>query len=174
MAYELDAAHTDLAAAVRVELRQTLQDAAGRVQHCLRQLDDEQAWWRPRAEMNAVGNLVLHLCGNVTQWIIVPIGELADERQRQAEFDQRGGLTGAELSVRLESTIRRALQAIAELPPERLLQPKRVQGFDTQIFAALLHSVSHFQGHTQEIVGLTRQQLGPAYQMLWTPRPDQA
>jgi len=51
------------------------------------QLSDEDLWWRPNAVSNSVGNLMLHLSGNVRQWIVSGLGGAPDDRVRQLEFD---------------------------------------------------------------------------------------
>ena len=84
----------DPAALVGRELADELGQAMGRIEHCLAQLTDTQAWWRPRADLNSVGNLVLHLTGNVRQLIGSELGGAPDARDRQAEFDARGPVPG--------------------------------------------------------------------------------
>jgi hypothetical protein len=57
-----------------------------KIEHCVAQLDDEQIWWRPRPEispqMNSIANLMLHLSGNMRQWIIAGVGGSKDIRNR--------------------------------------------------------------------------------------------
>src|SRR5262249_11157097 len=79
----------ELATAVGQGLNRELTDALARIQHCLGQLTDEQVWWRPAETMNSVGNLLLHLAGNVRQWIVCGVGGGADSRNRPAEFAER-------------------------------------------------------------------------------------
>jgi hypothetical protein len=76
----------ELAAAVGTEAANELTSALGKIKHCLGQLSDEQVWWRPRPSLNSIGNLILHLCGNVRQWIVGGLGGAADSRDRPAEF----------------------------------------------------------------------------------------
>src|SRR5262245_29165669 len=59
---------SNLAETVGRELADELADALKRIEHCLAQLNDEQVWWRPTESMNSIGNLLLHLAGNVRQW----------------------------------------------------------------------------------------------------------
>ena len=60
-----------------------------RIGVCLEQLSFEQLWWREVDTQNSVGNLVLHLCGNVRQWIISGVGNQPDVRERDKEFSSR-------------------------------------------------------------------------------------
>ena len=72
-----------------------------RIISCLERLSPEQIWWRPNEASNSVGNLVLHLTGNVRQWIISGLGGAADIRQRDLEFSERGPLPRRVLVSRL-------------------------------------------------------------------------
>src|SRR5580698_1399550 len=79
--------------------------SASRIESCLGKLTAEQIWARGSENENAIGNLVLHLCGNVRQWIISGVGGSPDFRQRDLEFAARGGVPGSELTGRLRATI---------------------------------------------------------------------
>lgn len=145
-----------------------------RITHCLQQLTDQQIWWRPAPDLNSIGNLVLHLCGNVRQWLIVGLGGGADTRNRPAEFAERGPISRADLLTRLEKTVAEAQATLARQSADDLLRVRRIQGEEITGLKALFNSVPHFRGHTQEIIGLTRQQLRNAYQFFWQPTtPEQ-
>jgi len=174
-AYDLSSSYSDVSLGFATESAKTLRGAAERIEHCINQLSDDQIWWRPRPEMNAIGNLILHLCGNVGQWIISPIEQTPANRNRPAEFAHRDPIPRAALLERFRNTVKHAISAIGTLSaPQQLLEARRVQGHDTCILAAIFHSVCHFEGHAQEIVGLTRQMLGDQYKFLWIPStPEQ-
>ncbi len=150
-----------------------LSDANAKIRHCLRQLSDGQLWWREKDEMNSIANLILHLCGNVRQWVVSGVGGEADTRDRPQEFAERDGLTAAELLERLERVVVEAGETIKRASPEELLRRRMVQGFDVTGMQAIIDSVAHFRGHTQEIVHLTRIQLGDDYQYDFVPGPGQ-
>ena len=80
--------------------------ALGRIAHCVAQLTDEQVWSRPRPDMNSIGNLVLHLTGNVRQLIVTGVGGVPDTRERQAEFDARGPIPSEELLGKLFAVVK--------------------------------------------------------------------
>lgn len=149
--------------------REQLTKAAKVIKHCLGQLTDEQIAWRPQESLNSIGNLVLHLCGNVRQWIISGVGGEADVRNRPREFSERGPFDREELIRRLDEVVQQADDVLSTVTPQQLLQPRRIQGFETTGLSAIFDSVAHFKGHTQEIVCLTRMQLGDAYQFEWAP-----
>jgi hypothetical protein len=164
----------ELAGALGTEAAKELTSALGKIKHCLDQLSDEQVWWRSQPSLNSIGNLILHLCGNVRQWIVAGLGGVADVRDRPAEFAERGPISRDELLRSLEAVVDEAKAVMARLTARQLLEVRRIQGFDVTGLAAIFDSVPHFRGHTQEIVHLTRLQLGDAYQFAWTPRtPEQ-
>jgi len=160
---------SDLAQAYLDECRSQLEAKFERIEHCLQQLNDEQIWWRPHEEANSVGNIVLHLCGNLRQWILHGVGGAADERDRPAEFAERGPINKNELLQRLRAAVDEASQTLVKTSAEELLRTRRVQGFDVNGLTAIFDSVSHLAGHTQEIIYITRLQLGHAYQFHWQP-----
>ena len=155
--------------AVATEACDELDSALQIIRHCVDQLSDDQLWWRPAESMNSVANLILHLCGNVRQWVVSGIGEAADVRERQKEFDQRNSALKAELMQQLESAVADAKVVLSDISVEALLRVRRVQGNDVTGMQAIFHSVSHFRGHTQEIVHMTRFQLGDSYKFDFIP-----
>jgi len=133
-----------------------LEQLSGRIEDCLGKLTDEQIWLRQTENENAVGNLVLHLCGNVRQWIGTGVAGQADVRDRDAEFAARGSLTGAQLRVRLKETAGETSQIIRNLPVARLPEPKTIQGYDVTVFEAIYHVLEHFSHHTGQILFATK------------------
>ena len=156
------------------EARRRLAECHAKIRHCLDQLDDGQVWWRPRPSMNSIANLVLHLCGNLRQWIVSGVSGAADVRDRPAEFAERALTPKAELLRRLDAVVAEADAGLAAVADARLLDPRRIQGFEETLLSAVFDSLSHLAGHTQEIVHLTRLQLGDRYRFAWTPAtPEQ-
>ena len=128
----------------------------GRIETCVEMLTPEQVWARTSAKQNAVGNLLLHLNGNVRQWILHGVGGQADLRQRDAEFAARQGGGAQELVARLRAAVDEAIALIRALPSERLLERIRTQGYEGTVLAAIYHVVEHFAGHTFQIILLTK------------------
>ncbi|OAI52914.1 hypothetical protein AYO44_04500 [Planctomycetaceae bacterium SCGC AG-212-F19] len=139
------------------------------IKHCLAQLSEAQVGWRPHDSMNSIANIVLHLCGNVRQWIVSGVGGAPDIRDRPKEFADRSPISKAELVRRLDEIAGQADAVLTNVTDQQLLEPRRIQGFDETALSAIFDSVSHFRGHMQEIVYITRLQLGDAYQFEWTP-----
>jgi hypothetical protein len=164
----------DLSDLIGEELAAELADALGRVRHCVDQLSDEQVWWRSRDDMNSVANVLLHLTGNLRQWVVSGVGGAADDRDRPAEFSARGTLSKAEIVSRLEATIADVTAVLRRTPADEWRRVRRIQGYTVTGLGAALHSVAHFRGHTQEIVYMTRTLLGIAYKFAWVPTtPEQ-
>ena len=159
----------NLAEAYLAEAQEQLAKATDVVRYCLGQLQDKQTLWRPHESMNSVGNLVLHLCGNVRQWIISGVGGEPDLRDRPKEFAERGPFRTDDLLRQLDELVERTDDVLRTVPASRLLARRRIQGFDTSGLSAIFDSVAHFKGHTQEIVLLTRMQLGDDYRFQWVP-----
>jgi hypothetical protein len=156
------------------ECRATLESAFRKIEHCLAQLTDADLWWRQHESHNSIQNVVLHLCGNLRQWILHGVGGEPDFRDRPGEFADRTNRPKAELLAMLRETVAKCDRVLAACPPERLLERRRIQGFETTVLAALFDTVSHFVGHQHQIVYITRLRLGDAYRFQWAPAtPEQ-
>jgi uncharacterized damage-inducible protein DinB len=143
-------------ALVQESRRRLLDESIPRLRRCLELLTEEQVWWRPNEASNAVGNLVLHVCGNARQWIAHGLGGEPDQRQRQAEFDARGELSKADLIAQLNTTSRAVETALVRLDPGSLLQRRRIQAFSETGLAMLVHVVEHFSYHVGQVALLTK------------------
>lgn len=146
-----------------------LEKSAETIEHCLNQLTETQLWWRPAPSLNSIGILIRHLCGNLRQWVIAGAGGTADTRNRPAEFADPEQPSKQELLTHLKDCVDEAVSVLNGLNSDDLLSQRRVQGFDTNVLSAIYDSTAHFQGHTQEIISLTRQQLGEEYQFSFVP-----
>ena len=124
--------------------------------------------WQLFEASNSVGNLVLHLCGNVTMWIVGGIGRLPFERDRQLEFDERRQIPAAELRDRLKTTVQKADKILAEIGPAELLDRRAIQGYDVNVLEAIYHVVEHFGMHTGQIILLSKARVGRDL-TLWEP-----
>ena len=128
------------------------EDFLPKIERCLELLSDEQIWWRPNPQANSIGNLLLHLSGNVRQWIVCGVGGASDARDRDAEFAQRAIIPRGELLERLKQTLSEADATLAKLDSEELLAQKQIQGCDVTVLEAVLHVVEHFSMHTGQII----------------------
>jgi len=154
-----------------------LEELASRMETCLTALSDSQVWSRGGENENAIGNLVLHLCGNVRQWILSGVGGVPDERQRDREFAARAGASNVELSERLRATIKEARAVISSVPAERLSDRLVIQGYDVSVLEAIYHVVEHFSMHAGQIIFATKMLTGADlgfYQHLQAPAKREA
>lgn len=131
-----------------------------RIRRSVEAMDEQDLWWRPNPRSNSVGNLLLHLSGNVTQWVISGIGAAPDRRERDREFSADGGWTGPELLALLEATLREADAVLASVPPEELGTRRVIQGTELTTFEAIYHVVEHFATHVGQIIYIAKLRTG--------------
>ena len=127
-----------------------------RIKKCIGLLSEDEIWYRPNAETVSVGNFVLHLCGNVRQWICTGLGRQADHRERSKEFTETGPIPTAQLLERLESTMRDARIVIDAIDPPSLIEKRPVQAYNESGISILVHVVEHFSYHTGQITYYTK------------------
>ena len=148
------------AAFIELSRRKLCEDYLSKIKRCLELLSEEDIWWRDHETNNSIGNLVLHLCGNVRQWIVSGIEGKEDVRNRPAEFAARGSLSKEELLRELEETRHEVDETLARFDVTRFLQKRRIQGFDVTCLEAIFHVVEHFSGHTGQIMFITKLRSG--------------
>ena len=128
----------------------------GRIETCVAKLTPEQIWARRAESQNAVGNLLLHLNGNLSQWMLSGVGGQPYARDRDGEFSARDAAAPSELLTRLRATVDAAAALIRAIPHERLTQRLSIQGYDVSVMGAIYHVVEHFSGHAFQIFLLTK------------------
>jgi len=135
-------------------------DYLPRIRHAIKELPQEDLWWRPNPACNSIGNLVLHLAGNVRQWVVSGIGGAEDVRKRDEEFKADGGYSASELLEHLEASVDAVEEVLSRLSPQELLDPRVIQGMDVQVLDAPYHVVEHFSTHTGQIIYLAKLRTG--------------
>jgi uncharacterized damage-inducible protein DinB len=133
---------------------------AERIVVCLGNLNEDQIWARGRDNENAIGNLALHLAGNVRQWIISSLGDYPDSRDRDSEFASRGGVNGAELTRNLRATVEQASRIISGLNTAQLTRMYEIQQYPVSGVEIVYHVVEHFAQHTGQIIFATKMLTG--------------
>jgi len=131
-----------------------------RMKACVEPLTVEQVWWRPNEASNTIGNLLLHLNGNITQWLVDSFDRNEDRRDRPAEFAADRGLTAAELLQRLGATLDKAAKVLDRLTTEELLAPYEIQGYKVRGLDAVYQVVEHFAQHYGQVAYITKSLLG--------------
>ena len=105
-------------------------DYLPKIERCLSLVSDQQIWWRANEQSNSIGNLLLHLSGNVRQWIVTGLGGATDVRDRDSEFAQRDAIPRDELLAKLKETLREADATLSAFDADKLLDSYRIQGFE--------------------------------------------
>jgi len=131
-----------------------------RIRECLSRLSPGEIWARGNENENAIGNLVLHLNGNVRQWILSGVGGAPDTRVRDTEFAARALMDTEELLGRLESTLKEAFRVLKGVTEERLEEMVTIQKYDVTVLEAIYHVVEHFSHHTGQIIFATKMLTG--------------
>ena len=137
---------------------------------CIDQLEEKHIWYRPNPSSNAVGNLILHLVGNLRQWILGGIGNLPDNRNRPAEFSATSGQTKEELRALLKKVVEESCAEIEALPAERVVERKTIQNEDVTIARALVMAVSHLGLHVGQMQYIAKMLLADSYKESWAPK----
>ena len=133
-----------------------INENTGKVLSCLDQLNDEEVWQRPNVASNSIGNIVLHLCGNIRQYAISSLSHLPDTRERDKEFSAKGGYSKEELKIKLTTTLDEAIKSIKSANENNLLQIRSVQGFMLSGLGIILHVTEHYSYHTGQIIFWTK------------------
>ncbi len=115
-------------------------------------LSDEEIWWRPNDSSNSVDNLILHLCGNIRQWIISGLGGVEFIRKRDLEFSEKGPIARDKLVAQLRETVREASAVITRLTAADLVRGYSIQGFEVTGYEASIHVTTHFAYHAGQII----------------------
>ncbi|SFR84980.1 DinB family protein [Maribacter stanieri] len=127
------------------------------IKKSLAEISEDEVWQKPNPSLNSIANLMLHLCGNISQYIISSLGETEDKRNRDDEFSVTGGLTKDELFTKLESVVDDAKRVIFNVTPNQLVKMRSVQGFSFSGVGIILHAVEHYSYHTGQIAFWVKQ-----------------
>ena len=120
---------------------------------------EDLIWKRPNNSSNSLGNLVLHLCGNMTQYVISSLGGQEDARDRDTEFDTTDGHTKEVLLKKLTVTVHEVKETIQNATEAQLLKKRDVQGFHFSGMGCVIHAVEHYSYHTGQIAFWIKQVL---------------
>jgi len=115
-------------------------------------LPEDALWWRPNDQSNSAGNLLLHLNGNVSQWLLGGVGGQPNARQRASEFAARSGPARTVLLADLEGTLDEVDRLLEELTDADLLESRTIQGREISVLGAIFHVVEHFSQHLGQII----------------------
>jgi Protein of unknown function (DUF1572) len=127
-----------------------------RLRSAVESLTDDQVWWRPNPACNSIGNLILHLNGNVGQWLVGSFNRLDDARNRPAEFGERRRIPTQELLSRLDATLQQGAAVLDRLTVDDLAKTYQIQGYTVSGLAAVYQVVEHFGLHYGQILYITK------------------
>ena len=127
-----------------------------RIHRCLDLITEEQLWYKHNPNVNSIGNLILHLCGNVTQYICAGLFQEKDDRERDLEFSQSGTYNIQEIREILDKTMDMIKDRIGKVTPIMLTEKFGVQGFDENGTSILVHVTEHYSYHVGQITYLTK------------------
>ena len=126
------------------------------IRACIEELSDEQLWWRPNESANSVGNLVLHLSGSIRHYLSRGVGGIAYERDRPAEFSERGPVSKEQLLKTFDETISQATQVLDRFNPARFTDASDEQNYVPTLFDSIFNISIHLATHAGQIVYITK------------------
>lgn len=133
-----------------------LESYGPRIAKCLDMLSETQVWHRPNEHSNSIANLIIHLCGNLSQYVIHGIGQIPYERNRDEEFALQSGYSKDELMDMLNNVVISCVTVIKALRESDLLKTATVQGFAYTYLGICVHVVEHYSYHTGQIAFYTK------------------
>ncbi|MEZ4779280.1 MAG: DinB family protein [Flavobacteriaceae bacterium] len=128
-----------------------LDESTRMIEKSLVEITPEELWLKPNDSLNSIGNLMLHLCGNMTQYVISSLGNIPDIRNREEEFSKDGGFSKDEIVQKLKTTVETVKKTILMASDTELLRERNVQGFSLSGVGCILHLVEHYSYHTGQI-----------------------
>lgn len=136
------------------------EDYLPKIRAAVGKLSEDDVWWKPNAASNSIGNLLLHLSGNLGQWVVSAVGGRPDERQRHLEFDPDQRPSPDAMLDRLATTVGEACEVLANVDHATLGELRTIQGREVTCFEAIYHAVEHFSMHTGQILYIAKLRTG--------------
>lgn len=131
--------------------RRLFEEGIPRIKKCLDLLTEDEIWYKPNENSNSVGNIILHLCGNVRQWLGAGLGKLPKVRQRDEEFSTKGGFNKKEILEKLKELQEMSEKVLSKVTHEDLLTVHDVQVYQETGLSILVHVTEHFSYHVGQI-----------------------
>jgi len=133
-----------------------IEESLARITQCVGLLTPEQLWYKHNRNTNSIGNLVLHLEGNIRQYIVSGVGGENDVRQRSKEFLDGYDYLGSEILDKLTATLQAANAVVQAISEEQLTETVTIQGFPHTRLSAILHVIEHLSYHVGQITFYTK------------------
>ncbi len=145
-----------LAELLRGECLRRINESRSKINTALEKLSEDEVWYRPNAESNSMGNILLHLCGNLTQYVLSSIGGQEDHRKRSQEFTEQGPIPKLELAGSFNKVVNEVCHLISKMDEAELEKKRPVQCYEESGVGILLHVTEHLSYHTGQIVYFTK------------------
>lgn len=136
--------------------RRLFEENIPRLKKCVAALSDEQIWYRPNNSSNSVGNLVLHLEGNVRQWVVAGLAKNPDVRERQKEFAEKGPVPKEKMLEDMDRLMQEVDAILNKICSEDLLEIRNVQGYQESGLSILVHITEHFSYHVGQMTYIAK------------------
>lgn len=136
--------------------RRIFEESYSRIENCISRITDDQVWQKPNDNTNSIGNLVLHLMGNVRQYVCSGIGGQTDTRVRDEEFLESSRCSKEELFLKMKSLQTDSLKVVDQLTEENLQTIYGVQGLEESGMSIMIHVIEHFSYHIGQIALYTK------------------
>ena len=143
--------------------------AFDRIFHGVKQLNDQQVWYRPSDNSNSVGIIWQHLNGNLNQWVCSAVGGESFNRNRGEEFKEIQNTSQKDLLEKIDLLNKKINKIILQVPSESLLSQRRIQGSDETVMSALIIALTHLELHAGQVLYITKIMLGDKYKESWKP-----
>ena len=141
---------------IREIRRRMVEESTDKILKCLEELSEDEIWFRPNESSNSMGNLILHLCGNLRQYVLSGVDGQVDIRERGKEFAARGTMNKSKLTMHLRDTMKEVDIALTQIKAETLTDIREVQCYEESVVGILIHVTEHFSYHTGQIVYFTK------------------
>ena len=136
--------------------RRMIEEGLDRIEKCFSILSEDQIWHRENENTNSIGNIVLHLCGNIRQYIMSGIGNEADTRERDEEFKLSSRIDSKTLLLKIKDTVQSANNVVSNLDPKVFSEDRKVQGFNENVTSIVVHVIEHYSYHIGQITYYTK------------------
>jgi len=136
--------------------RRMIEEGLSRIEKCFSLLTEDQIWHQQNENSNSMGNIVLHLCGNIAQYIHSGIGGKEDLRQRDDEFKLSSRMDSKELLIKIQHVVQEANRIVSGLDPRVFSEDRKVQGFDENVTSIIVHVIEHYSYHIGQLTYYTK------------------
>ncbi len=145
------------------DVKKRMESAFAGIEGAVNQLDEKQLWHRPSSKSNSIGIILQHLTGNLNQWVLDALGGSGYKRNRPLEFEDKSQKSKREMLEVFAQLGKDVQSTIAKIPPESLLEPRRIQDSDQTVFSALMLAVTHMNLHAGQILYVAKMVLNEKY-----------